>query len=158
MDLREILPDSGQEQPTIPPTGAEDAGLGQIKPAAEGVIQKLMESTGGEGIKKLSNTVLALIVKVLESLLVAYGTNSDEGETIMRAIKSLSKFTKGIQVSDLQTALKSIVSSLPQNMQSITPNGIIEALGQPKEEQPQPMPTTPAAGGLENLLKEGTNG
>lgn len=118
------------------------------------------------GIKGMAASVIAIVIKVLEAVLVGYGTESQEGKTILKAIKNLSGIAKGQQTGNMQSVVQSLVASLPQNMQNINPADLTSALseltgkgggappGAPPGAapgQPQP-PMPPRPGGLGAMM------
>jgi hypothetical protein len=90
----------------------------------------MMKSMPASGIKGLASSVVAIVIKVLEMLLMAYGTESQEGKTLLGAIRSLSKMSKGQQTGDIQSVVRSLISALPQDMQNTNPGDITKALSE----------------------------
>ena len=119
---------------TQPKPGASPPVPGSMPPAKGpsplGNITNMMKSMPASGIKGLGASVASILVKVMETLLVGYGTESAEGKNILRAIKSLNTLTKGQQTGNMQSIVQSLIASLPQNMQNINPADLTSALSE----------------------------
>jgi hypothetical protein len=94
--------------PGMPPGIASMAGSGGA-------------AIGNEGIKKLARSVVAAIVKVMSFLVPVFGTNNKDGETILRAMKSLQAIAGDADPKDVVAAIKTLIGSLPAGMQGGNP-------------------------------------
>ncbi len=99
MDIRDIMQHGngmqGMAQPGTPPPGNSP-------------ISALMKAGGGDGLKRIAATVVAISRKALEMALPVYGADSEEGRDILTAIGKLSKITKGIQTGDMHSVMQSM--------------------------------------------------
>jgi hypothetical protein len=98
----------GAVPPGMPPGIASMAGSGGA-------------AIGNEGIKKLGRSVVAAMVKVMSFLVPVFGTNNKDGETILRAMKSLQAVAGDADPKDVVAAIKTLVGSLPAGMQGSNP-------------------------------------
>lgn len=135
-----------------PAGGMPQPGQAEPKPAG-GNISQLMNTMPASGIKKTAGVVVAIAAKLLEAVLMAYGSGSPEGQAIVSAITKLSKITKNTQTGDMESVLKSIIQILPAGAKSLQPGSASEILsaitnqvggpqggGMPSGAPPQPMP------------------
>lgn len=76
---------------------------------------------GGGGLKQFTGAVVAAIIQVLTFLLPVYSLDSKEGEAIMSAIKKLKEVAGNANAKDIMSAIQSLVSALPSNMQGVSP-------------------------------------
>jgi hypothetical protein len=136
-------------------------------PSPLGNITNMMKSMPASGIKGMASSIIAIVIKVLEAILVGYGTESQEGKTILKAIKSLSGISKGQNTGNMQSVVQSLISALPANMQNINPADLGSALselmgkggGAPPAAPPgaapgamQPKPPMPQPGSLGAIM------
>ena len=122
----------GLQGPAKP--GASPPVPGSLPPAKGpsplGNISNMMKQMPASGIKGMAGSIIAIVIKVLEAILVGYGTESQEGKTILKAIKNLSGVAKGQQTGNMQSVVQSLIAALPQNMQNINPQDLSSALGE----------------------------
>jgi hypothetical protein len=134
------------QSPPVPGSMPTKPGGGAL-----GNISNMMNTMPASGIKGLGASMTAIIIKGLEFLLVAYGTNSQEGGNILKAIKNLSSISKGQQTGDATSIVRSLISALPPNMQNIKPGDLVSAISEltgkggapadsPGAGAPMPMP------------------
>jgi hypothetical protein len=131
--------------PGMPPGIASMAGSGGA-------------AIGNEGIKKLARSVVAAIVKVMSFLVPIFGTNNKEGETILRAMKSLQAIAGDADPKDVVAAIKTLVGSLPAGMQGSNPLDQVAPLiggGGAGAMPPGGGAMPPGAGGVSSLLGGG---
>ncbi len=121
-----------------------------------GRIKDMLNGMPAGGIKKLAGGIVSLNVKLLEALLMAFGSNTDEGKEILIAIKALSKISDKGEPVDLNSLITSLVSVLPPNMQNVAPQDVAGAIsnlaGGASTAPPQTgAPQTGAPQGLSSL-------
>ncbi|MEM5861287.1 MAG: hypothetical protein QXJ20_02740 [Candidatus Aenigmatarchaeota archaeon] len=99
------------------PLTLEDILAGRVperEEASPGLIPSLAE-TGAEpeGMKRMGKLAIAGAVKLLEIAIPIFGSDSEEGKKISRAIKTLSPLTKGIKDIDLSAILTMVPGHTP---------------------------------------------
>ena len=161
--LQDILQGSqGQMPPTggPPPMGGpQDTPQPQSPLAGNPLAAAGAVGTGG--LQKLASAIVAAIIRVLDFLLPIFGTNSKQGGKILGAIRGLQEVAGDAKTSDLMSAIQTLVSSLPANLQNANPlsgiSGILQGGGQGQPQggaQPQPpMGGAPQGASMQNLMQ-----
>jgi len=97
---------------------------GKVAPEEAGTITDLKE-TGMpvSGLERVASVICAMASKLLELLLPLYGSDSEEGKRLMRAIRTLSPLTKGIKAEDIAAVLK-VIETIISGTPGLTPEQI----------------------------------
>lgn len=129
-------------------TSVNQNGAVDQSPETSGLIGSMDKEMSMDGAKKFLGVGVAIASKVLELLLPIAGTNSEEGQRLQRALRTLTPLAKGVNLSDIKglfTMLQNVITQpSPAGVGGITPSGIQEG--------------TPQSGLLESLLKGGGGG
>lgn len=145
-----------------PPTQMQTPGGVRPQPQQGGgmnQISQLMKSQPGEGLKKTGAIIAGICRKLLEVLLPLYGSESEEGAAVLKAIGALSKMTKGVETGDMNSILQSLMASLPPGMKGGAGGDMANMIAQIKSgasaqgggaaPQPPPQPgAQPPMGGM----------
>jgi hypothetical protein len=161
--LQDILKSSGgagmPPQGGQPTMGGPDMGGTPQSPLAGNPLAAA-GAIGTGGLQKLASAIVAAIIRVLDFLLPIFGTNSKQGGKILGAIRGLQEVAGDAKTSDLMSAIQTLISSLPANLQGSNPlsgiSGILQGGSQP---QPQ-AGETPQGGAQPNIqsLMQGQGG
>lgn len=112
--------------PGPPPGGGAAGGGGQ--PGIGGQVSNLMQTMPANGIRSITSSMMAMVIKILQAVGVAYDIDSAEGKSINTAIKSLMKVSKGQQTGNMQSIVQSLISSLPPGYQNIKPGDLMQGV------------------------------
>lgn len=111
-------------------------------PTPQGQPSPEMDMGGGQNIGKV---LCAIASKLMEISLPIFGTNSEEGKRIERAIKAISIVHKEIKPEDIGAMMQMVQSALSSGQ---VPSGAVgQQLGMP----PMPPPQQGAMGGVPQM-------
>ena len=102
-----------------------------------GTTQNPLDAAGAVGIgglQKLAGSIVAAVIRVLDFILPVYGAGSREGDSVLKAIKSLQTVAGDAKATDVLAAIQTLISSLPANMQEVEGGNM---LGTPQSAVPQ---------------------
>lgn len=126
----------------------KDTGNVETSPETSNVLGSMGGEMPMEGVKKFLGVGSAIAAKVLELMLPLAGTNSEEGQRLQRALRTLNPLTKGVSLADIKglfTMLQNVVTNpSPMSIGGVTPSGISEG--------------APKSGVIEEMLKGGGAG
>lgn len=156
-DIRDLMggggapPGGGQQQTPagMMPKPPAPAGGG---PSGMSSISSLMKAQPNDGMKKIATTMVALSRKLMELVLPVFGSHTEEGREILKAIGAVGKMTKGVELGDMSSLLQSLNASLPPGMKPSGQGDMAQMLAQLTKggaggaPQPQPQPGAAPAG------------
>ncbi len=160
-DIRDLLGGGGPPGGGAPPGGTppqQATPAGQMpKPGGPpnmmqggGMISQLMKATGGEGLKKMATVGVAIARKLMEIVLPVFGSHTEEGKEVLKAIGAIGKMTKGVEVGDMSSLLQSLNSMLPPGIKPSGQGDLGQMLAQLSKGGAQGTPppgATPPPGG-----------
>ena len=126
----------GQPQPEMPPSGAETAGA----PMGSSMVTPQPK----KGLEAAARTNVHIAMNMLEQALPHFGSESEEGETILKILTKLaSKFGKSDDKELVPAQIMQLMRSEP-SMGGMTPQmQAMQQGGQQGQQPQQPMPGMP---------------
>jgi hypothetical protein len=122
----------------MPPT--DSTGLSNLLSA--GVAK------GSGGLKTLVQGIIAAIIEVLKIVARVYDPQGKEFQDILRAVKTLQSLAGNTTAKDAFSAIQTLISSLPANMQGTSPLSNLIGAGQSPPGMPPGGAPTPQPGAM----------